>query len=103
MVSEDVYEDLRTIRIEKSLVEELNTNEEPEMVAIIIAKLELIRLDSKVFDKKAPRSFIRDERFLSKLKNLLESGKSADDILREISFLKFHETKEYFLSEDTEE
>ena len=97
-VSEIWDEDSIRVRIEKSLIKSLELEEEPEMIAIVLGKIELIRIDSKCFDQKSGNRIIIDKRFQQKLKVLVEGGMSMEDILTEISEMKYHETKEYFLS-----
>lgn len=99
LVSEDVFEDKRVVRIKKSLLESLGSDKEPEMLAIILGKIELIRLETKMHDRNAPRSFIGKEEFIKNFKNLVNSVKSADAILAEISEMKYHELKETFIGD----
>jgi len=99
MVSEAFEE--RTVRIEKSVVRNLDTNQDDEIVAILLGKIELIRLNSAEVNQRAPRSFLKKEEFQQKL-NVFLSKMYAESIITAISEMKFYELKEFFLEDSSE-
>ena len=98
-VVSELLEESGKVRIKKSLVEKFETdNTEAEMIAILLGKIELIRIDSARVNKTPPKSFLKEERFYQKL-NVLLLGTTIENVLEKIHDMKFHELEKYFLTE----
>ena len=97
------------VRITKVDVENVFSDEEPEMVATFLAVIESARYSEtklkKLFGKKyIPKRIIDDEKFLEKLNFLLECRMtSIDTLIYKFSQMKYHEIIKFFDEEFTEE
>lgn len=100
LVSELFQEDLKTVRIKKSEVEELGLSEEPEMVAILLAEIELIRMATTT-EKWAPKKIVKKREFKEEL-HLILKLKTIDEVISEVYEMKYHEVEEYFISRTEE-
>ena len=88
-------EEVMKVRINKELIEKINSNEDSEMIAIVCAMLEFARFDAKACNKPAENRIITSDEFVEKL-NMELSVKNVEDIITDISGQKFHELKEFF-------
>ena len=99
----------KRVRITKVDAENVFSDEEPEMIATLLAVIEVARyneIESKKFLGKnyIPKRIIDDEDFLEKLNFLLECRMtSIDALIYNFSQMKYHEIIEFFDEEFTEE
>ena len=97
------------VRITKVDAENVFSDEDPEMVAALLAVIEVARYNeiaSKKFLGKnnIPKRIIDDEDFLEKLNFLLECRMtSIDALIYKFSQMKYHEIIKFFDEEFTEE
>ena len=90
-----------SVRITNKEVEDVSTNEEPEMVAILLAIIEFARINEKALKNKTVH-IIHDEDVLTRIKYLLEYKMSIDVLIGIISEKKYYQMNEFF-REDYEE
>lgn len=83
------------IRVDKEVIDKINSDEDPEMLAILCATVEFARFDAKACNKSADKTIITSDEFRENLQLLL-AIQSIEDVIAEISDMKYFEIKEYF-------
>lgn len=83
------------VRIDKKIIEKIDSKEDPEMVAIVCAVIEFIKTDAKKWDKPSERTIIKSDDFAKKLSSILMT-RSIEDLIHEVSCMKYYEIREYF-------
>lgn len=97
------------IRILKDEVEMVFSDEDPEMVAVLLGVIELSRHNEIVCGKSSslkykPKTMIHDEEFLEKLNFLLECKMlSIDALINKFSQMKYYQIVKFFEEEFTED
>lgn len=97
-------EEKHKVQLEIASVEFLSAMLEQKVDDLVklLALIEFIRLDSSAINKNKLKSFIDDNDFKDNLKVILEV-KNCDEIIEEISEMKYYEMVEYFFGESEDE
>lgn len=81
------------VRIEKDLIAELNLQDDDESVATLLGVIELIRVNNS---ERPQKKIINKEQFKENIRYFLNE-KGIDDLIDEISGLRYFELKEKFI------
>ena len=92
-VSQAYWDDSKPIVIPKNMVHELGIDEEPQKVAIVLAKIESNKYYART--RKRGKGIIRLPGFIDKFKDIYME-KNLDEIFYDIAELNYDDTMNYF-------
>ena len=88
-----------SVRIPKELVDAEDLKDETEIVAIILAVIEIQRINEKAL-KNRTTHLIKDEDVLGKINYMIETRRiSIDQVILKLSQMKYFEMKKFFYEE----
>ena len=91
-----IWEEETRVRISKKYIEDLKLNEDPEVVAVLLAVIEFARVHNRAWNKQPRRNLLKNEDILNKIKILVEGRMPIDYLTSFLSQMKYDEMARFF-------